>query len=91
MSQTSWVGALGAAAILATGISAWAMGPESAWPAEGGKAVSAPLGGAAVPAGKLLAGQDLRGVSAPPGRTYGDGDDASKASGPPGHAQQQFA
>ncbi len=72
MKQVSWVGILSVAAVLAAGIAAWAAESESA------RAVQS-----VTPS--LVAGRDLSGVSAPPGRTLGTGDegDASQASGPP--------
>lgn len=70
MKQMNWVGVLSAAAVLAAGIAAWAGGGE---------------GVRAMEPASLVAGRDLTGVSAPPGRANGAGDegDASQASGPP--------
>lgn len=72
MDQKQWIGALGAVAVLATGLSAWAAGGETAR-----------MVASTTPA--LVAGADRTGVSAPPGLTNSAGDegDASKTSGPP--------
>ncbi|AGW90489.1 hypothetical protein N234_10635 [Ralstonia pickettii DTP0602] len=72
MKQIGWVGTLSAVALVATGVAAWAAGSGSEWAVHGTPH-------------SLVAGQDLTGVSAPPGRTNGTADEgeASKASGPP--------
>lgn len=74
MNQVKWIGALCAIAMLSAGVTAWASASEQAW---------AP--GASV----FVAGQDLQGVSAPPGyignRTEHllAGQDTSGVSAPP--------
>ncbi|MBP0639854.1 MULTISPECIES: hypothetical protein [unclassified Cupriavidus] len=77
MKAIHWISALGATAILSTGVTAWASASDLAW------ATGRPM----------IAGQDLSGVSATPSRAgeTGAGDEASKASGPPNKSLPRLA
>ncbi|MCO4890743.1 hypothetical protein MKD50_15290 [Cupriavidus sp. WGtm5] len=92
MKPIHWISALGATAILSTGVTAWVSASDLAWaishPMTAGhdlKGVSAQPDHTHNLGDTLIAGQDLSGVSATPRRAAetGAGDEASKASGPP--------